>query len=287
MLYRELGDRGILTTMKWLLFAVTLMTVFGVFVALYGNVSVSSATLAVQATAVPGGNSGTLTAVWGDNTPVKVRLGLNGVAFDFWAVHYSTQNDYVFTLYATTYGDNGLEPQTVWFDVAIAQSQSRVYPTQMIPWDWMQNAVIAWPADKDVNININMLTLKEGSATYGTASISLSAGEANFWSRTWVAFSSNLPLVVGGTLIVAGAVFGSWIGAIAGVALLGTSAVSSAFGGSPAAFIDMLGKLLTFDFPGVPIEMRLLIGTPLVFMTLYTVLIIVRSFIPTLGTSTG
>jgi len=278
-----------LTTIKYLMFLTAFVTVFGLFMSLYSGADVGA--IAIDQMQLPGGASGTLRITRNDNAPIYTRLGVGGVAVDAYAVHYDYQDDYEFDFHFIVYGDNGGGKEFVWPhyipDVAFPYEaqQSTGWYRITIMWDRIQLIIVAWSSGQNMDFSINRPILTtDNAAVYAEARIETSTGaNESLWDRIKSFFMDVGTAIVGVVGTIAGLAMGNAFLTMIGIASLGTFVATVAFGSSPTAFIGMIGKLLTFDFPGVPPEIRLMIAAPLVFMTAYVILIVVRSFIPTVG----
>jgi hypothetical protein len=278
-----------LGTLKFLFFAITFITIFGVM-----SVAITSANPAaelenIQApdlTQATGGSgrvnimnwTGTDPAFWPTEilTYATVSSGDATIVFEMFGAHKAGYADNEIGFYTTIQGVgiSGLGYSFAWpnlipfnGDVFVANHAVAldIAPYRLtIPYDWMQEQVSGWGQD-DVYIELGYLDrTAENSSVYATTSL----------SGTTVYVPNN---IFEGTIRT----IGSWIKGAA------DAVFGAIFGDSGRTFVTTLANVITIDFPGVPNAVRLMVAIPISLMIIYISLIVIRSFVPTLGSSEG
>lgn len=272
------------TTLTFLLLITTLMTVFTVFAAAYAG-TVSS----VENMTLPASNTNDTKSIYvvsiasGDYiTPyVWTSLTLNGVEFQITAVHYyDTQGDRMASFIvslpnepANVFGA-GSVTQAYWSaktwpepDVAVENGIFSDTPTLRlyIPFNWLRRTNVrpGWPDRLDVTFDIAMSYGSGNLPAVGMSDNLYAVGVVRGFTNHWQTFSEAASDAIASVVtFVPRQIFGAL------------------FGANGAAFTDMMGKVMTMNFPGVPPAIQVMVGLPVLFVITYIALMVLRLFIP-------
>lgn len=272
------------TTLTFLLLISTLMTVFTVFAAAYaGTVST------VENMKLPSGERTSdvkpiyvMSMDLGSGAPwVWTSLTLNGVEFHIAGVHY---NDYHADREANFYVEFPLEPENEMGHGGVAGPYwlNRVWPVPSvavengifsdtptvrlyIPYNWMKRTGVRpnWPDRLDTTFDIAMAYGRDDLPVTDLADNIYASGLVRGFTNHWQTFGEAASDAISSVItFVPRQIFGAL------------------FGANGATFVDMMGKVMTMNFPGVPPAIQVMVGVPVLFVITYIALMVLRLFVP-------
>jgi hypothetical protein len=260
--------------LEFLIFVAALITIFTVFSVSYAGTIEAAENINLEN--LTGGLKYTgIVYVVNDPAPqVETCFSLKSdydkpiINFSIFGIHYSNQEDNIFNLYVTIYHNNGSQTQAVWQNLNLRQAAAQglvtgtilpvgMYAPLMIPYTWMQNAL----GDKWGKYDLQLAMAWESKVIEGQNMF----GAYDF--SIWPVKSRTFAEGYGYTISKA-------------VAWIPRTIMGLAFGAPGQEFGDTMGRVMTFDFPGVPTVIRVMIGVPLLFASIYVIIIFVRGFFP-------
>jgi hypothetical protein len=260
-----------LGTLKFLFFAVTFITIFGVISLSigggYGQIENyntglvtdnTEATINIMTESYAGAH-----AI--GNGIYDVKFTVQGYEFGLFGIHYSTQDDNEATYYCTYGPSNAV--QSYWTDVAPEIWRSGLYPPLALPASLITvvNGYLDWEQAVGTRMAVvfdlgPFSSVPAGSSEiYAIQHVVLRLEQETTWTDRFTSAIGNIVLFV--PRLFFGAIFGE----------------------SGNNFVNTMGRVITCDFPGVPAALRLMVALPIAFMVVYCGLIIIRSFLPTVG----
>lgn len=258
-----------LTTMKFLFFAVTFVTVFGVFATAFAQSSafenLHAAVYPLYPDLVYFANRENRSS----STPefIKTTVTVSGVEFTLYGAHY----------YSNPFGD------TVKMDIWIEISGD-LGSDNFVWQDYELNTYLTAYRSAVVEIaGKNIVTVQSDWSIKNNMVFKLGNvyPAENFTGTAMPYYASAIE----GQEVVYQKDFAETL--ISGIGefvmFVPRILIGGLFGKSGDQFVNTMVKVITCDFPGTPTPIRLMVAVPIAFMIVYVGLIIIRSFIPTVG----
>lgn len=262
--------RPVWTTIKFLLFASVFVIVSGVLIGSIPTIETMTAEGTVILGQV-GPNSNNKLRVMVDNSAYyKLKFPMNptgkaGGEVDAYFYAYDVGDNTNYVMYVDLTNSDNTVSETFDFDCVYGVWNTGAFIDSVIRDDINSSWSTGEPPEYDIEWNVTSDYSQGAGAVYRY--VSLNTG--------WTAYQ---PASLGDIVkqIVLSPIY--FAGSIV---KLGAETIANAAGLGP--FVATMNQILTMDFPGIPMMLRVMLAVPIWFVIGYIILIIVRSFLPTIG----